>query len=307
MNPIRTLTAREIDCRVSQISKSGKGLQILLYKDARCDMAILDETFGPMGWQRHHLRDNSNCIVSIWDEMKQQWIDKEDTGTESNTEAEKGLASDSFKRACVNVGIGRELYTAPFIWIDAANCTIKQNDKGKWECRDRFEVSEIGYNSAREIDRLAIINGKTKNVVYTFGKPGNAHAQPAKPKAKETPAPAQNAPEKPAEPPKLADEYQKEYIRKNASDALYEALMAQYGADLENLTDEAAESARDQIDNNRPMSVTCERCGNPITGVAMKDGTVMNGAELVGKSKLKYGGVYCFNCMKELSKKRKAS
>lgn len=134
-----------------------------------------------------------------------------------------------------------------------------------------------------------------------------APAQPAKPKAKEAPAPAQNAPEKPAEPPKLADEYQKEYIRKNASDALYEALMAQYGADLENLTDEAAESARDQIDNNRPMSVTCERCGNPITGVAMKDGTVMNGAELVGKSKLKYGGVYCFNCMKELSKKRKAS
>ncbi|NOW12590.1 hypothetical protein B0H35_000004 [Clostridium acetobutylicum] len=45
------------------------------------------------------------------------WISKQDVGTESNTEKEKGQASDSFKRACFNFGIGRELYTSPFIWI----------------------------------------------------------------------------------------------------------------------------------------------------------------------------------------------
>ena len=113
MNMFRTLRADEIDCRIAQIKENG--LCLLLYKDARCDQNILDETVGPMNWQRQHTRDNRNCIVSIWDSEKQQWISKEDTGTESNTEKEKGLASDSFKRACVNWGIGRELYTAPFI------------------------------------------------------------------------------------------------------------------------------------------------------------------------------------------------
>ncbi len=90
---------------------------MLLYKDARCDQNVLDEAVGPYNWQRSHNRDNANCIVSIWDEKKGQWISKEDTGTESRTEAEKGLASDSFKRACFNWGIGRELYTAPAIWV----------------------------------------------------------------------------------------------------------------------------------------------------------------------------------------------
>lgn len=100
----RTLHADEIDCRVSTVSAKS-GCSLLLYKDARCDMNILDDTVGPMEWMRQHERDNANCIVSIWDTDKQQWISKEDTGTESNTEAEKGLASDSFKRACVNWGM----------------------------------------------------------------------------------------------------------------------------------------------------------------------------------------------------------
>lgn len=171
MTQIRLLTAREIECRVAQIAKNGSGLSLLLYKDARCDMAILDETFGSMNWQRHHSRDNANCIISIWDNEKKQWIDKEDTGTESNTEAEKGLASDSFKRAGVNVGIGRELYTAPFIWVNnGPDCEIKKKENGNgYDCKMRFEVSEIGYNEHREINRLVIINSKTHNVVYRFG------------------------------------------------------------------------------------------------------------------------------------------
>ena len=165
MNKIRTLTEREIECRINKINSNG--LQLLLYNDARCDMAILDETFGEMNWQRHHTRDNANCIVSIWDETKQCWIEKEDTGTESNTEAQKGLASDSFKRACVNVGIGRELYTAPFIWVTPPNCKIVDNG-GRFNCNDRFEVKEIGYNEHREINRLVIVNSKTGNVVYEY-------------------------------------------------------------------------------------------------------------------------------------------
>lgn len=162
MNKFRLLTAREIECRIQQVKPSG--LSLLLYKDARCDQAILDETVGPMNWKREHSRDNRNCTVSIWDDEKKQWVGKEDTGTESNTEAEKGLASDSFKRACVNWGIGRELYTAPFIWIPADKCEISGN-----KCYDRFDVKSIAYNEDREICALEIANEKTGSVVYRMG------------------------------------------------------------------------------------------------------------------------------------------
>lgn len=160
----RTLEADEIDCRINTIS--AKGLTLLLYKDARVDQNILDETVGAMNWQRHHSRDNANCIVSIWDGEKNQWIEKEDTGKESYTEKEKGLASDSFKRACVNFGIGRELYTAPFIWISAENANIKQVGNGKLQCYDQFEVEQILYDDKRNIVALSIKNSTTKKRVF---------------------------------------------------------------------------------------------------------------------------------------------
>ena len=143
MNMFRQLKADEIECRVAQISD--KGLFLLLYKDARCDMNILDETVGALNWKREHTRDNKNCIVSIWDKEKSQWISKEDTGTESNTEAEKGLASDSFKRACFNWGIGRELYTAPSIFI-YPNKEIKYKNGGK-EVEEFYEYKEGKYTT----------------------------------------------------------------------------------------------------------------------------------------------------------------
>ena len=164
MNMFRTLRADEIDCRISQVKKDGSGLSLLLYKDARCDQNILDEVVGPFNWKREHTRDNKNCIVSIWDENKNQWISKEDTGTESNTEREKGLASDSFKRACFNWGIGRELYTAPFIWINKGDFTFRDG-----KCFDRFTVHGIGYTEG-VITGLEIKNQKLNKIVYRFGK-----------------------------------------------------------------------------------------------------------------------------------------
>lgn len=155
-NMFRLLRSDEIDCRISMVKENG--LSLLLYKDARCDQNILDETVGPMNWQKSYSRDNANCTVSIWDKEKSMWISKEDTGTESNTEKEKGLASDSFKRACFNWGIGRELYTAPFIWIDARQCKIVTKGNG-FSCYDRFSVTEIGYDNANKINRLQIKKG----------------------------------------------------------------------------------------------------------------------------------------------------
>ena len=152
----RTLNANEIDCRIATINQ--KGLSLLLYKDARVDQNILDETVGAMNWQRHHSRENANCIVAIWDDEKKLWIEKEDTGTESFTEKEKGLASDSFKRACFNWGIGRELYSAPFIWIAAEDANIKQGGNGKMQCYDKFIVEQILYDDNRNIVALSIKN-----------------------------------------------------------------------------------------------------------------------------------------------------
>ena len=164
-NMFRLLRADEIDARVAQVKENG--LSLLLYKDARCDMNVLDETVGAFNWKREHSRENANCIVSIWDAEKQQWISKEDTGTESQSEAQKGLASDSFKRACVNWGIGRELYTAPFIWIKADDCKIiKSGDKFK--SFDKFSVRNISYNDKREIDGLVIV--KDYKEVFVWGK-----------------------------------------------------------------------------------------------------------------------------------------
>lgn len=163
----RYLRADEIDCRIGTLKE--KGLTLLLYKDARCDMNILDETFGAFGWQRHHSRENANCIVSVYDERKGEWIEKEDTGTESNTEAEKGLASDSFKRACFNWGIGRELYTAPFIWIPKEMCNY-ENKNGKLMCFDKFCVTEIGYDIFGTINKLVISNVSKGNDVFVFPK-----------------------------------------------------------------------------------------------------------------------------------------
>ena len=160
----RTLEAHEIDCRIATINQ--KGLSLLLYKDARVDQNILDETVGAMNWQRHHSRDNANCTVAIWDDEKKQWVEKEDTGTESFTEKEKGLASDSFKRACFNWGIGRELYSASFIWISAEDAEIKQGGNGKMQCFDKFIVEQIIYDNNRNIIALSIKNVTKKKRVF---------------------------------------------------------------------------------------------------------------------------------------------
>ena len=135
-------------------------------------MNVLDETVGSMNWQKRYVRDNANCIVGIWDDEKKQWIEKEDTGTESFTEQEKGLASDSFKRACFNWGIGRELYTAPSIFIlprkdmgkihkpDEESNEFFANVNGKYTTKTRFYVDYIDYDEDRNIRNLIIRDHK---------------------------------------------------------------------------------------------------------------------------------------------------
>ncbi len=152
MKEIPLLTKEDIECRIQLVNE--KGAVLLLYKTARADMRILDEIVGSMNWQRHHDVVNGNlfCTISIYDPDKSQWVSKQDCGVPSNTQGEKGEASDAFKRAGFSWGIGRELYDSPFIWI-----------AGKVGKYDRFHVTDIQYDrEKREFTRLTICDDKGK-------------------------------------------------------------------------------------------------------------------------------------------------
>lgn len=165
----RELRADEIEARVNTVSE--RGCSILLYKNARCDMNILDETVGEMNWQRDHkeIKGNMYAGIGIWDKDKQMWIWKWDCGTESFTEGEKGEASDSFKRAGFNWGIGRELYTSPFIWMSSDQINLSDKRDGKKTTFDTFRVDDIEYTEGK-ISYLKVTDNKTKSS-YTHGKP----------------------------------------------------------------------------------------------------------------------------------------
>ena len=166
----RALRADEIDCRIQSISETKKGVVavLLLYKDARVDMNILDETVGAMNWKRSHelIGDRLYCTISIRDETTNEWVSKQDVGTESNNEKEKGQASDSFKRAGFNWGIGRELYTAPFIWIKLRDDEFFLDKNGKLKTYSKFKVTEIEYDEKKNITLLVIGDKYEDRFVY---------------------------------------------------------------------------------------------------------------------------------------------
>lgn len=167
----RKLYVSELEARIGNISKTGSGLSLLLYKDARVDQRLLDETAGPMNWEKSYRRDEKGrlfCKVSIWDREKGQFVSKEDVGVESYSEKEKGEASDSFKRACFCWGIGRELYSAPFLWVNSQNCNIREYE-GKYTCSDRFDVIDIEYGDNCNVTYVEIYN-RNKKVTLSFGK-----------------------------------------------------------------------------------------------------------------------------------------
>lgn len=173
------LTAEQIEVRVSQISASSCSL--LLYKDARIDMNMLDRhpEIGPERWQCEYYECKGNlfCKVGIYDSSEMSWIWKSDCGVESYTEKQKGEASDAFKRACFRWGIGRELYTAPQIrfWVKDRQgnelCTLKEKN-GKFSTYDSFSVEKIKYNDQRQITDISIKNDTLNKRVFVYTTTG---------------------------------------------------------------------------------------------------------------------------------------
>jgi hypothetical protein len=163
---IRDLTSDEIECKVATVTE--KGCQLLLYKTARTDAKLLDETYGEMNWQCDYkeVKGNMYCTISVWDDSKKQWISKQDCGIESAFgDKEKGEASDAFKRAGFKWGIGVELYNTPFIWIPAEKLKRISQKDNKWKCMDKFEVEAIHIEN-KKITGLAIKNENGRCYLY---------------------------------------------------------------------------------------------------------------------------------------------
>lgn len=171
----RSLRADEIECRIGQVARNGSGLSLLLFKNARTDADMLDEVVGPKNWQCefYDCKGTLFCKVGILVDRKDglaEWVWKDDAGSPSNMEAQKGEASDAFKRACFKWGIGRELYTAPRIWVYGDKCHIKQGQNGKFQCYDNFSVSSIQVTDHR-IEQLEIRNDANGQVVFQWVSP----------------------------------------------------------------------------------------------------------------------------------------
>lgn len=155
----RDLKADEIECKISTINE--KGVSLLLYKTARTDMQLLNETVGACNWKCDYkeIKGNMYCGISIYDEDKKEWVTKWDCGVESAFgDKEKGEASDAFKRAGFRWSIGITLYTSPFIYIPADKCDIRQVN-GRYATYDKFHVEAIEITD-KEITGLAIKNQK---------------------------------------------------------------------------------------------------------------------------------------------------
>ena len=227
----RTLKADEIEVRVATVSN--KGISALLYKDARVDMNLLDETVGSLNWQRSHevVDGRLCCTISIWDEETALWVSKQDVGTESYTEKDKGQFSDAFKRAGFNWGIGRELYTAPFIWI--TDCEIVEGKNGKPACYDKFLVNEIGYDDNRRINKLVIENAKTHDVVYTMGARKKKVTKKTGARSNDKGAPVSNddAPKADEDAPSLLKKYHKTLYEKGWVKSKLSTILKQAGWD----------------------------------------------------------------------------
>lgn len=176
MKKFRLLRPDEIECRVAKCSANG--VSLLLYKTARTDADLLDETVGPANWMNDFKVLDGTLYGGIgvsYEEYSGEYVWKWDAGTESNAEKEKGRASDAFKRAGFKHGIGRELYSAPFIWIKADKCNVKQGNGGKWQCYDNFIVTDISYDETERISGLVIcVKGKE---VYRMGASSEAPSQ----------------------------------------------------------------------------------------------------------------------------------
>lgn len=161
------LSVNDIDWRVGT-GPHTKGdmawVSLLGYKTARVDARRLDQVVGPNNWKceyeyrkksvskRSVLDGNEEvnheegtvlwCKISIWDDEKGEWVGKEDVGSESFSDADKGEASDAFKRAGFKWGIGAELYDLPFIYCKLKDHEWYKDNYGNVRVNSKFRPND---------------------------------------------------------------------------------------------------------------------------------------------------------------------
>lgn len=271
MCKFRKLQAHEIDVRVGQgiATPNWSGVSLLLYKNARVDMDILDEVVGSENWQRKHEVINGNlyCHVGIYSKDKNEWVWKSDCGTESNTEKEKGEASDAFKRACVNWGIGRELYTAPKDMLVSCELNEKKQPKDK---KLKFFVATIEYDG-NKISALVIVN-QNGNELYRYPKNSKAgndsnNVKPIERKPKNEPK-TDDKPQsvKPITRSELIGFYELESLEKTIA-----WLEGRVGKELANFNEEENEWARAVLDKKKQERDAEKRVQGTLKKIDDKD------------------------------------
>lgn len=269
MRNFRLLNPEEIEVRVQTVKESG--VSALLYKTARTDYALLDETVGMYNWQNDYkvvdgkmycgigirsaggLKIDPNTIYN----NPSEWVWKWNCGTESNQDAEKGQASDAMKRAGFAWGIGTELYSSPFIWIPAEKCNIKalqgKDGKTKYFCNDSFAVTSIKYDEKENISALVITNEKTRTTVFSFG----------------------------------ISNYTAETVKRSTNEN---------STGFANHTEETKEDPYVKEQNGIAYAI-CSQCGEYIYDQKKRNGGVMTVKEYVGKCLQTYGKPLCKKCL----------
>lgn len=269
MRNFRLLKPEEIEVRVQTVKENG--VSALLYKTARTDYALLDETVGMYNWQNDYkiIDGKMYCGIGIWvcsgtkidkdgiTVQRNEWVWKWNCGTESNQDAEKGQASDAMKRAGFAWGIGTELYSSPFIWIPAEKCTIKEvqgaNGKKKLVCNDSFKVSTIKYDENENISALVITNEKTHITAFSFG----------------------------------VSNYTAEAVKRS---------IGENNTGFAKPTEETQEDPYVKEQNGIAYAI-CAECGEYIYDQKKRNGSIMTVKEYVGKCLQAYGKPLCKKCL----------
>ena len=168
----KPLSISDIDFRIQNINKGGYAT-ILAYKDARVDMNRLDEVVGAENWQRDHKEIHGVVYCGVGISVRQgSVVWKWDAGSESFTDKQKGEASDSFKRACFNWGIGRELYDYPVIQVKLEQDEYTVDSNGKAKATWNLKLKEWRWLSQFSDGKLNLLAAKDQNnkVRYQYGK-----------------------------------------------------------------------------------------------------------------------------------------
>lgn len=310
MKKFRLLKPDEIEVRISQCDE--RGVNLLLYKTARTDADLLDETVGTDNWENDFKLVDGVLYGGIGVNYGKGLVWKWDAGTESNTEAEKGRASDAFKRAGFKHGIGRELYSSPRIKIPAEQCkTLKKNDKGKWQCFDSFDVLDIAYDEQERIKSLVI--GKFGKEAFRY--PAQRTSSNTAQKAAQSP---QDAPAVPI-PPTVQNKLLCDVCGNEIFDSIKSDGTQWKAPDIAHYTHlrykrrmcvsclaaaQKREKEAEKAPESKPNNLLCTDCGKDIRSVKKKDGAMWGVVDMVAFSERQYGRRLCGACMKKAAESK---